>query len=74
MADFQGVDFLRLDELLSDEEKLARESVREFVTKEFLPRIQEHVARTAPSPWSWWRPWPSSASSARTSTAGAAPA
>ncbi len=50
MADFQGVDFLRLDELLSEEEKLARESVREFVSKEFLPRIQEHVRQDGSFP------------------------
>ena len=29
MADFPGVDFLRLDELLSDEERLARETIRD---------------------------------------------
>jgi hypothetical protein len=28
---YEGVDFLRLDELLSDEERLARESLRDFV-------------------------------------------
>ena len=43
MAEYQHVDFLRLDELLSEEECMVRESVREFVTREFLPRIQEHV-------------------------------
>src|SRR5512134_2437436 len=42
---FQGVDFLRLDELLSDEERLARESVREF-----LPLVQEHVRRDGSFP------------------------
>ncbi len=47
---FEGVDFLRLDELLSDEERLARESVREFVSREFLPRIQEHVRRDGSFP------------------------
>ncbi len=50
MADFSGVDFLRLDELLSDEEKLARQSVREFVSKEFLPCIQEHVRKDGSFP------------------------
>ena len=44
------VDFLRMDELLSDEERMARESVREFVTKEFLPRIQEHVRQDGSFP------------------------
>jgi glutaryl-CoA dehydrogenase len=43
MGEFQGVDFLLLDELLSEEELLARRSVREFVSREFLPRVQEHV-------------------------------
>jgi glutaryl-CoA dehydrogenase len=50
MAEFTGVDFLHLDELLSDEEKLARETVREFVSKEFLPMIQEHVRRDGSFP------------------------
>jgi glutaryl-CoA dehydrogenase len=50
MAEFQDVDFLRLDELLSDEERLAREAVREFVSREFMPRIQEHVRRDGSFP------------------------
>jgi glutaryl-CoA dehydrogenase len=50
MADYQGVDFLRLDELLSDEERLARDTVREWVGREFLPRIQEHVRRDGSFP------------------------
>jgi glutaryl-CoA dehydrogenase len=50
VADFQSPDFLLLDELLSEEERLARESVREFVSKEFLPRVQEHVRRDGSFP------------------------
>jgi glutaryl-CoA dehydrogenase len=50
MAEFTGVDFLHLDELLSDEEKLARETVREFVSKEFLPLIQEHIRQDGSFP------------------------
>ena len=50
MADFQGVDFLHLDELLSEEEILARDTVRSFVTKEFLPRIQSHVRQDGSFP------------------------
>jgi glutaryl-CoA dehydrogenase len=50
VADFGGVDFLRLDELLSDEERLARDTVREFVSKEFLPLVQEHVRRDGSFP------------------------
>ncbi len=50
MASFTGVDFLRLDELLSDEERLARDAVRAWVSGEFLPRVQEHVRRDGSFP------------------------
>jgi glutaryl-CoA dehydrogenase len=50
MAEFHDVDFLRLDELLTDEERLARKAVREFVSREFMPRIQEHVRRDGSFP------------------------
>jgi len=50
MAEFQDVDFLRLDELLTDEERLARKAVREFVSREFMPLIQEHVRRDGSFP------------------------
>jgi len=50
MADFQGVDFLHLDELLGEEEILARDTVRGFVTKEFLPRLQSHVRQDGSFP------------------------
>jgi glutaryl-CoA dehydrogenase len=50
MADFTGTDFLRLDELLNDEERLARDTVREFVSKEFLPLIQDHVRQDGSFP------------------------
>ena len=50
MADFRGVDFLLLDELLSEEEVLARKTVRDFVSREFLPRVQEHVRRDGSFP------------------------
>ena len=50
MAEYQHVDFLRLDELLSDEECMARDSVREFVSREFMPLIQEHVRRDGSFP------------------------
>jgi len=39
---FQGIDFLHLDDLLSDEELLVRETVRSFVEKDVLPIIEEH--------------------------------
>jgi len=50
MAEFQGVDFLRLDELLAEEERLARESVREFVSKDFLPLLQQHIRQDGSFP------------------------
>ncbi|UCE85007.1 MAG: acyl-CoA dehydrogenase family protein [Deltaproteobacteria bacterium] len=50
MAEFSGVDFLQLDALLSDEERIARDTVREFVSKEFLPLVQEHVRRDGSFP------------------------
>jgi len=50
VADFRGIDFLRLEDLLGDEERLARETVREFVTRDFMPRIQEHVRRDGSFP------------------------
>jgi len=42
MPSFAGVDFLDFDSLLSDEEKLARKSVRQFVDDEVLPVIAQH--------------------------------
>jgi glutaryl-CoA dehydrogenase len=50
MPSFSGVDFLRLDDLLSDEERLAQSSVRAWVTNEFLPRVQEHVRKDGSFP------------------------
>ena len=50
MADYSGLDFVRIDDLFSDEEKLARDTVREFVSKEFLPVIQEHVRQDGSFP------------------------
>ncbi len=42
MPPFAGVDFLDFDSLLSDEEKLARKSVRQFVDERVLPIIVKH--------------------------------
>ena len=42
MPSFSGVDFLDFDSLLSDEEKLARKSVRQFVDEQVLPIIVQH--------------------------------
>ncbi len=42
MSEFSGVDFYRLDDLLSGEEKLVRDTVREFVSEMAEPVIDRH--------------------------------
>ena len=42
MAKFQGVDYYQLDGLLSEEELLVRQTVREFVDDHVLPIIEKH--------------------------------
>jgi len=42
MASFPGVDFLDFDSLLTNEEKLARQTARQFVDEEILPIIERH--------------------------------
>ena len=42
MPSFPGVDFLDFDSLLSSEEKLARQSARQFTDNEILPIIEQH--------------------------------
>ncbi len=41
MSAFSGVDYLEFDSLLSDEEKLARQTARQFVDAEIIPIIEE---------------------------------
>ena len=42
MASFAGVDYFDFDSLLSDEEKLARNTMRQFVDDRIMPIIEEH--------------------------------
>ena len=42
---FQSPDYFQIDELLTDEHKLVRNSVREFVKKEISPIIEEYAQR-----------------------------
>src|SRR3990170_3345228 len=42
MPGFPGVDFLNLDSLLNDEERLVRQTARKFVDEEVLPIIEKH--------------------------------
>lgn len=41
-TDYKGVDYFNLDDLLSEEEKLVRTSIRDFVNAEVLPIIEHH--------------------------------
>lgn len=41
MKPFNGVDFYLMDELFSEEEKLVRQSIRNFVNNDFIPEIQK---------------------------------
>jgi len=41
MAKFQGVDYYQLDDLFTEEEKLIRSTVRDFVEEKFIPVIEE---------------------------------
>ncbi len=41
MFAFHGVDYMEIDSLFSEEEKLVRQTVRELVDKEVLPHIEE---------------------------------
>ena len=42
MPSFSGVDFLEFDSLLTDEERLARQTARQFVDEQVLPIIAKH--------------------------------
>jgi glutaryl-CoA dehydrogenase len=41
MFPFHGVDYVEIDSLFTDDEKLVRQTVREFVDNEILPHIEE---------------------------------
>ena len=42
MPSFSGVDYLDFDSVLSDEEKLARNTTRQFVDEQIMPIIEEY--------------------------------
>jgi alkylation response protein AidB-like acyl-CoA dehydrogenase len=49
-SSFQGVDFYDLDSLLSDEERMIRDTVREWVDDHVMPVIQEAYIGRSVSP------------------------
>jgi Acyl-CoA dehydrogenases len=48
MMNFKGVDYYNIDDLLSDDEKLVRDSVREFLEKEVKPLIVDAFQNEKP--------------------------
>jgi glutaryl-CoA dehydrogenase len=42
MATFKGTDFMNIDALLSSDERMIRDTIRQFVTNEVLPVIEKH--------------------------------
>ncbi len=42
MSKFSGVDYLNIDDLFSDDEKMVRDTVRDFVEEEIIPIIEEY--------------------------------
>ena len=42
MAGFAGVDYIDFDSQLNDEEKLVRQTARQFVENEIIPIIEKH--------------------------------
>lgn len=52
MERFEGVDYMDFDSLLSEEEILIRDTVRDFVEDEVLPVIEEEfIEERSPHPW-----------------------
>ncbi|MFQ5699243.1 MAG: acyl-CoA dehydrogenase family protein [Myxococcota bacterium] len=47
---FEPLDFYRLDDELAPEERIVRDTVREFVEREFLPIVVEHFRRDGSFP------------------------
>ena len=72
MPGFPGVDFLDFDSLLNDEEKLVRQTARQFVDEQILPVIEKHNRAGTFPDGIWFRKLASSDFSARTSPATAA--
>lgn len=42
MSEFKGIDYYNIESLLSEEEVMIRDTVREFVSKEVIPIIEKH--------------------------------
>ena len=42
MEKFRGVDYYGIENLLSEEERMIRDAIRDWVETEFLPLVTEH--------------------------------
>ena len=42
MEKFRGVDYYGFEELLTEEQRMVRDAVRDWVEKEFVPVVAEH--------------------------------
>jgi glutaryl-CoA dehydrogenase len=42
MQKFSGIDYFNIESLLAEDEKMVRDSVREFVDAEIIPIIEDH--------------------------------
>lgn len=51
MAKFKGVDYYRIDDLLSDDEKMIKNTVREFIEKELKPLVVDSFQYEKPLEW-----------------------
>jgi len=47
---FEAIDFYRIEDDLSEEERIVRDTVREFVDQEFMPVLVEHVRQDGSFP------------------------
>ncbi len=47
---YESLDLFRIEDELAPEERIARDTVREFVDREFLPRVVEHVRQDGSFP------------------------
>ncbi len=47
---FEALDFYRIEDELADDEVIVRDTVRDFVEKEFLPLVTEHVRQDGSFP------------------------
>ena len=42
MKSFKALDYYQIDDLLSEEERLIRDTIRAFVSEQVMPRIERH--------------------------------